>query len=138
VDVTAEDLALYLGLSEIDGTRADFLLQQAFTLAASIVLPVPDTAEPVILAAAARAYVNPQAVTQEQETVGPYSHSVQRPQAGLYFTRAEQAILKRLGGRGGAFTVDPTPASVDPEVTWPYDPDNPFGPFDGEFGWERL
>jgi hypothetical protein len=134
VDVTAEDLDLYLGLAEIDGARADFLLQQALTLAASIVSPVPDTAEPVILAAAGRAYSNPQGVTQE--TVGPYS--VQRPQAGLYFTRAEQAILKRLGGRGGAFTVDPTPVDVDPDVTWPYDPDNPFGPWDGEFGWERL
>lgn len=134
MDVTAEDLALYLGLTEIDGTRAEFLIEQAVTLAASIVSPVPDTAEPVILAAAGRAYANPQGVTQE--TVGPYS--VQRPQAGLYFTRAEQAILKRLGGRGGAFTVDPTPADVDPNVTWPYDPDSPFGPWDGEFGWERL
>ena len=133
MDVTAEDLALYLGLDQIDGTRADFLLQQALTLAASIVSPVPDTAKPVILAAAGRAYANPQGVTQE--TVGPYS--VQRPLAGLYFTRAEQAILKRLGGRGGAFTVDPTPATANPGVTWPYDPDNPFGPED-EFGWEPL
>jgi hypothetical protein len=138
VDVTAEDLALYLGQDTIDGTRAEFLIEQAVTLAASIISPVPDTAKPVVLAAAARAYINPQAVTQEQETVGPYSHSVQRPQAGLYFTRAEQAILKRLGGRGGAFTVDPTPADVDPDVSWPYDPENPFAPWDGEFGWERL
>jgi hypothetical protein len=135
VDVTAEDLALYLGLDTIDGTRADFLLGQALMLAASIVSPVPDTAEPVVLAAAGRAYSNPQAVTQE--TVGPYS--VQRPLAGLYFTRAEQAILKRLGGRGGAFTIDPTPDDVDPDVTWPYDPDNPFGPTaDDPFWWERL
>jgi hypothetical protein len=134
VDATAEDLALYLGQDTIDGTRAEFLLDQALMLAASIVSPVPDTAKPVILAAAGRAYSNPQGVTQE--TVGPYS--VQRPQAGLYFTRAEQAILKRLGGRGGAFTIDPAPADVDPDVTWPYDPENPFGPWDGEFGWERL
>lgn len=134
MDVTADELGLYLGLDTIDGDRADFLLEQALTLAASIVSPVPDTAKPVILAAAGRAYANPQGVTQE--TVGPYS--VQRPPAGLYFTRPEQAILKRLAGRGGAFTIDPTPADVDPDVTWPYDPDNPFGPFDGEFGWERL
>lgn len=134
MDVTAEELGLYLNLPEIDGIRADFLLQQAVALADSVVSPVPDNAKPVILAAAGRAYANPQGVTQE--TVGPYT--VQRPQAGLYFTRAEQAILKRLAGRGGAFTVDPTPADVDPMVTWPYDPDNPFGPFDGEYGWERL
>lgn len=134
MDVTAEELGLYLNVTEIDGIRADFLLEQAVTLAASIISPVPDSAKPVILAAAGRAYANPQGVSQE--TVGPYT--VQRPQAGLYFTRAEQAILKRLGGRGGAFTVDPTPAGVDPDVTWPYDPDGPFGPWDGEFGWEPL
>lgn len=136
MDVTAEDLGLYLGLDQIDGTRADFLLQQALTLAASIVSPVPDTAEPVILAAAGRAYANPQGVSQE--TVGPYS--VQRPPAGLYFTRAEQAILKRLAGRGGAFTIDPTPITgVDPNVTWPYDPTNPFGPTgEDPFWWEEL
>lgn len=134
MDVAAEDLALYLGMTEIDGNRADFLLEQALTLAASIVSPVPDTAEPIVLAAAGRAYANPQGVTQE--TVGPYS--VQRPQAGLYFTRAEQAILKRLAGRGGAFTVDPTPADVDPLVTWPYDPESPFFPLEDEPGWERL
>jgi hypothetical protein len=123
VVITAEDLGLYLGFAEIDGTRADFLINQALTLAASIVNPVPDAAEPIILAAAGRAYANPQSVTQE--TVGPYS--VQRPAAGLYFTRAEQAILKRLAGRGGAFTINPTPTTgVDPYASWPWDPDHPF------------
>lgn len=134
MDVTAEELGLYLDMPEIDGIRADFLLEQTLMLAASIVSPVPDTAKPIILAAAGRAFVNPQGITQE--TVGSYS--VQRPPAGLYFSRAEQVTLKRLAGRGGAFTVDPTPADADPLVTWPYDPDNPFGPLDGEFGWERL
>jgi len=122
VNVTAEELGLYLGFAEIDGTRADFLLNQAMTLATSIVSPLPDGAKPIILAAAGRAYANPQSVTQE--TVGPYS--VQRPTAGLYFTRAEQAILKRLAGRGGAFTINPTPANVDPYASWPWDPDHPF------------
>lgn len=134
MDVTAEELALYLDLTEINGERADFLLQQTLTLAAAIVSPVPDTAKPIILAAAARSYVNPQGVTQE--TVGSYS--VQRPATGLYFTRAEQALLKRLAGRGGAFTVDPTPFDVDPSVTWPYTPGDPMYPFDDEPGWERL
>lgn len=134
MDVTADDLGLYLGLDQIDGTRAEFLLEQALLLAASIVSPVPDTAKPVILAAAGRAYSNPQGVAQE--TVGPYS--VQRPQAGLYFTRAEQAILKRLAGRGGAFTIDPTPTTADPDISWPYDPGNPFGPIDGDPSWWEL
>lgn len=133
MDVTAEELGMYLGMAEIDGSRADFLLAQALTLAASIVSPVPDTAKPVILAAAGRAYANPQGVSQE--VVGPYQ--VQRPQAGLYFTRAEQAILKRLAGRGGAFTVDPTPAGVNPLITWPWDPDNPFAPTQDAELWEE-
>src|SRR5690606_25390642 len=62
---------------------------------------------------------NPQAVSSE--SVGPYS--VQRPQAGLYMTKAETAALKRLGGRGGAFTVDPTPEEATPAPTWPWDMD---------------
>lgn len=134
MDASAEELALYLGRAEIDGTRAEFLLEQAIMLAGSIISPVPDSAKPVVLAAAGRAYSNPQGVSQE--SVGPYS--VQRPQAGLYFTRAEQAILKRLGGRGGAFTVDPTPVDVDPDVTWPFVPEDPGPLWDDEPGWERL
>lgn len=133
MDVTAEELGLYLGYAEIDGTRADFLLDQAKTLALSIVSPLPDTAKPIILAAAGRAYANPQSVTQE--TVGPYS--VQRPAAGLYFTRAEQAILKRLAGRGGAFTINPTPVDVNPYVSWPYDPDHPFVSDEDVTLWEQ-
>jgi hypothetical protein len=34
-------------------------------------------------------------------------------------TRDERRTLQRLAGRGGAFTVDPTPADADPTVTWP-------------------
>jgi hypothetical protein len=135
VDVTADELRLYLNLGEVDAMRAEFLLDQALTLAASIVTPVPDAAKPIILAAAGRAYANPQGVSQE--TVGPYG--VQRPFAGLFFTRAEQAALRRLGGQGGAFTVDTTPATADPLVTWPYDPDNPFGPTAADSFWgEQL
>ncbi|MBQ1164025.1 hypothetical protein KBZ21_39150, partial [Streptomyces sp. A73] len=68
---------------------------------------------------AGRAYVNPQQVSYE--TIGPMS--VQRPQGsgGLYLTKADKAALKTLAGRGGAFTVDPTPARADPSPTYPID-----------------
>jgi hypothetical protein len=128
---TAEDLALYLGLAEIQGDRADLLIAQAVALAESVVKPLPDQATAVVLSVAGRAYVNPQQVTYE--TIGP--QSVQRPagSGGLYLTKADKAALKSLAGRGGAFTVDPTPANADPSPTWPVDVLYPEGPY--EPGW---
>lgn len=132
--VTADDLRLYLGLESIDDARAELMIAQATALAESIVTPLPAAASAVVLAAAGRAYANPQGVTSE--TVGPYS--VQRPQAGLFLTRDERRTLQRLAGRGGAFTVDPTPADADPDATWPatWGPDDPRGVWvDLEAGW---
>ncbi|MGW1154450.1 hypothetical protein [Streptomyces rubiginosohelvolus] len=119
VSPTAEQLGMYLGMGEIDGDRADLLIQQAVALAQSVVRPLPDDASAVVLSVAGRAYVNPQQVSYE--TIGPMS--VQRPtgSGGLYLTKADKAALKSLAGRGGAFTVDPTPASADPSPTWPVD-----------------
>ena len=114
---TAEDLALYLGLDEINGPRAELLISQAVHLCEAVVSPLPVGAEAVILSAAGRAYANPQGATYE--TIGPVS--VQRPMAGLYLTKSEKAALKSMAGRGGAFTVDPTPATADPSPTWPLD-----------------
>ena len=116
---TAEQLGMYLGLGEIQGDRADLLIQQAVALAESVVKPLPDQATAVVLSVAGRAYVNPQQVSYE--TIGPMS--VQRPSGsgGLYLTKADKAALKSLAGRGGAFTVDPTPESADPSATWPLD-----------------
>lgn len=127
---TAEELGLYLGLDEIQGDRADLLIRQAINLALTVVKPLPEGAEAVVLSAAARAYSNPQGATYE--TIGPMS--VQRPASsgGLYLTKAEKTALKSLAGRGGAFTVDPTPATADPSASWPLD-----DVFPGEFelGW---
>ncbi|MET8378058.1 hypothetical protein [Streptomyces microflavus] len=131
VSPTAEQLGMYLGLPEIDGDRADLLIQQAVALAQSVVRPLPDDASAVVLSVAGRAYVNPQQVSYE--TIGPMS--VQRPtgSGGLYLTKADKAALKSLAGRGGAFTVDPTPATADPSPTWPLDD----LAWDGEYepGW---
>lgn len=123
---------MYLGLGEVDGERADLLIQQAVALAESVVKPLPDQATAVVLSAAGRAYVNPQAVSYE--TIGPMS--VQRPQGsgGLYLTKADKTALKSLAGRGGAFTIDPTPAGADPSPTYPVDGE--YGPpLDYEPGW---
>lgn len=130
---TAEDLALYLGLAEIQGDRADLLIAQAVALAESVVKPLPDQATAVVLSVAGRAYVNPQQVTYE--TIGP--QSVQRPagSGGLYLTKADKAALKSLAGRGGAFTVDPTPADADPSPTWPVDIAYPGEPYEPGWGY---
>lgn len=119
VPPTAEQLGLYLGLDEIQGDRADLLLNTATALCQTVVSPLPEGAEAVVLSVAGRAYVNPQQVSYE--TIGPMS--VQRPSGsgGLYLTKADRTALKSLAGRGGAFTVDPTPATADPSVTWPLD-----------------
>lgn len=114
---TAEHLALLLDLPEIHGDRADLLIGQAVQLALTVVSPLPDQATAVVLSVAARAYTNPGSVTYE--TLGPMS--VQRPagSGGLYLTRADKTALKSAAGRGGAFTVDPTPDTADPSPTWP-------------------
>lgn len=129
---TAEQLGLYLGLPEIDGARADLLIQTAIQLCQTVVSPLPEGAQAVVLSVAGRAYVNPQQVSYE--TIGPMS--VQRPQGsgGLYLTKADKTALKSLAGRGGAFTVDPTPATADPSPTWPVD-DGYGPPLEWEPGW---
>lgn len=132
VSPTAEQLGLYLGLPEIDGARADLLIASAVALCQTIVKPLPEGAEAVVLSVAGRAYVNPQQVSYE--TIGPMS--VQRPQGsgGLYLTKSDKSALKALAGRGGAFTVDPTPETADPSPTWLIDDFSVFA--DGfEPGW---
>lgn len=129
---TAEELGLYLDLSEINGDRADLLLKQAVALCETVVKPIPDGATAVVLSVAGRGYVNPQQVSYE--TIGPMS--VQRPQGsgGLYLTKSDRTALKSLAGRGGAFTVDPTPATADPSPSYPVDDD--YGPaLEWEPGW---
>jgi hypothetical protein len=131
---TAEQLGLYLGMDTVDGDRSDLLIAQAVNLCLTVVKPLPDEATAIVLSVAARAYVNPQQVAYE--TIGPMS--VQRPSGsgGLYLTKADKAALKSLAGRGGAFTIDPTPTTADPSPTYPLDDD--FGPgmeFEPGWGW---
>ncbi|QLJ01537.1 hypothetical protein HZZ00_11210 [Streptomyces sp. NEAU-sy36] len=129
---TAEELALYLDLTEINGDRADLLISKAQSLCETVVKPLPDGADAVVLSVAGRAYINPQQVSYE--TIGPMS--VQRPQGsgGLYLTKADRTALKSLAGLGGAFTIDPTPADATPWPSWPTDGE--IGPgMEYEPGW---
>jgi hypothetical protein len=132
VPPTAAELGLFLDLPEINGDRADFLIAKAASLCETVIKPLPDGADTVVLSVAGRGYVNPQQVSYE--TIGPMS--VQRPQGsgGLYLTKADKTALKSLAGRGGAFTVDPTPATADPSPTWPVD-DSYGPPLEYEPGW---
>lgn len=116
---TAEELGLFLDLEEINGNRADFLIGKALSLCQTVVKPLPDGADSVVLSVAGRAYLNPGQVTYE--TIGPMS--VQRPSGsgGIYLTKADRTALKAAAGRGGAFSVDPTPETADPSPTWPID-----------------
>lgn len=129
---TAEELGLFLDLAEIDGNRADFLVNKAISLCETVVKPLPDGADSVVLSVAGRAYLNPGQVSYE--TIGPMS--VQRPtgSGGLYLTKADKSALKAAAGRGGAFTADPTPLSADPSPSWPLDDVLGF-PQEYEPGW---
>ncbi|MEU3355271.1 hypothetical protein [Streptomyces sp. NPDC037389] len=112
--IDPEQLARFLG-QEVEEVRAVLVIAQAEALCRAVVDPLPVGAGAVVLSIAARAYANPQGLASE--TVGPYS--IQRPaaQAGLYLTRDERRSLKLMAGRGGAFSVDPTPAGAGPVAT---------------------
>ncbi|GGX63232.1 hypothetical protein [Streptomyces hiroshimensis] len=114
--VTPQDLADLLG-QDVQDDRARLIIAQAEALCRAVVTPLPQGAGAVVLSIAARTYANPQGLSAE--TIGPYQ--VQRPvtQAGLFLTRDERRSLRLMAGRGGAFTVDPTPAGAGPPPGYP-------------------
>lgn len=119
---TSDDLAAVLGFT-VDPNRADLLLSLAQELCETIVSPVPANARSVVLSAAVRAYTNPQ--NANSETSGPFATNYGAAAGGLYLTKQDRATLLRIAGRGGAFSVDPTPSDAgsglppwDQNVTW--------------------
>ncbi|HVX20887.1 MAG TPA: hypothetical protein VHB02_06045 [Acidimicrobiales bacterium] len=126
--VTPEDLRIYLALDDIDPGRAQMLITDVFREALTIatVGTVPDSgptwdnlptgADAVIRAAAGRLYLNPAGVTSE--TMGPYSVT-RSAMTGSVLSRRERAKLRRLAGRGGAFSIDMTPATAMKDVIDP-------------------
>jgi hypothetical protein len=124
----SSDLSLYLG-NTVDDVRADLIIKLAEKLCLSIVNPLLDGAEAVVLDVAGRAYSNPQAVTSD--ATGPYLTTYGRGMGGLWLTRQNKATLSGLAGGGGAFTVDPMADDVSPSNVWaqvPLDPTAP-GPY---------
>src|SRR5690606_24800966 len=93
VPPTAEQLGLYLGLDEIQGDRADLLIATAIGLCQTVVKPLPEGAEAVVLSVAGRAYVNPQQVSYE--TTGRMS--VQRRRGSSTTTASSLRTSRKAG-----------------------------------------
>lgn len=113
---TPENLDLLLAMSgTIDADRATLLISLALGLAGSIVSPVPDPqADVVILGMAARAYLNPAGVAAE--TIGPQTVQYGSSMVGVYMTATDVATLKRLGGAGGAFSINVLPSDAGTQI----------------------
>ncbi|HEU5026586.1 MAG TPA: hypothetical protein VFV01_16845 [Spirillospora sp.] len=114
--VTPTDLGTYLGVTIDPGDdRAMLLIDLATQLCESIVNPLPDGADAVVLDVVSRAFTNP--TNAHQQTTGPFSASYGTVAGGLWLTRANKATLRRLAGSGGAFTIDVAPVTA-PAVPW--------------------
>jgi len=112
------DLELYLGLDAgtIDTARATLVLQLAHDLCESVVSPVPVLAKGIELGIASRVYAN--ATSAHQLSLGSASVAFGSQNSatgigGLYLSRADKITLRRLAGRGSAFTADLLPSGVD-------------------------
>lgn len=107
--VTPTDLGTYLGQA-VDPDRAQLLIDMAVGLCESIVTPLPDAADAVVLDVVTRAFVNP--ANAETQTAGPFAAGFGAVGGGLWLTRQNKAALRRLSGSGGAFTIDTMPVTA--------------------------
>ncbi len=129
----ASDLGTYLGLDPgtIDTARATLILQLVQDLAEFVISPLPPAALGIVLSSAARAFNNvtsAQTVSLGTGHIGyaaPGASGTSEGVGGLYLSRSEQRLLRLAAGRGGAFSIDPTPADAgqglmpwDQNVTW--------------------
>lgn len=106
---TPGDMTAVLG-TPVDEDRAATLIELAQELCATIIDPVPATARSVVLDVAIAAYTNPAGV--ESEAAGPYPVTYGQGRGGLYLTKQQRTTLLRIAGRGGAFSIDPTPSTA--------------------------
>lgn len=122
--VSPEDFGTYLGNDSLDQVRATYILDLAQTLCESIVSPLPTGAESVVLDVAERAFANPTATRDEglglySEGLGPFSANAPGYSGGgLFLTQENKATLRRLAGKGGAFTIDTIPATAGQCLPW--------------------
>ncbi len=77
---------------------------------------LPDVAVTVCLAAARRAFVNPDGVTQE--SLDGYSTSYRNDSADVYLTKAERRLISQAGGRTGIGVMPTTRTSTAPDVPY--------------------
>lgn len=110
-----EDLGTYLGTT-IDDTRAQLLIDMATKLCESIVSPLPDAADAVVLDVVTRAYTNPGMASQQG--AGSFTVAYAGGNGGLWLTRQNKTTLRRLAGQGGAFTIDTMPATAGQSLPW--------------------
>jgi len=107
---TPDELALLLGLTEIDPDRATLLLRLAQSLCESVVSPLPAGAEVVVLGVAARAFTNP--AQAQAQMAGPFQVQFSPNAGGLFLSRADKLTLRRLAGTGSAFSIDTLPTGT--------------------------
>lgn len=119
---TAEDLAIFLNVTDINTERAEWLLERAQDKCEAILSPLPDAAMGVVCDIAGRAYSNPTAANSSAP--GPFGTPLGSLPGGLFITKANIAELRRLAveSGSGAFTIDPTPADAGPYNYWPQSP----------------
>lgn len=113
--VTPTDLGTYLGQA-LDDDRAQLLIDMAVGLCESIVTPLPDAADAVVLDVVTRAFVNP--TNAESQTAGPFSAGFGAVAGGLWLTRQNKATLRRLSGSGGAFSIDVLSETAGQGLPW--------------------
>lgn len=115
--MTPDDLGIYLGIViDADDPRAGMILRKAQSLCESVVSPLPVGADAVVVDVATRAWSNPANV--QSETTGPFSDSYGAVSGGLWLTSQNRQTLRRLAGRGGAFTIDTMPAAAGQNLGW--------------------
>jgi len=115
VTITPTDLGTYLDTT-VDEARVQQMIDWATMLCQSVVNPLPDGADTVILDVVVRAYTNP--TSAQQESVGPYTVGHGPMSGGLRLTRENKRTLRRLAGGGGAFTIDTTPPNAGQNLPW--------------------
>jgi hypothetical protein len=75
---------------------------------------VPDVAVTVTIAAARRAFVNPDHLTAE--SIADYSATFAPGSSDIYLTKAERNAVRRVAGRAGLWTLATTRADADADT----------------------
>jgi hypothetical protein len=122
-----EDLAARIpgDISEEDYARAEAALADASAMvrteagqtwvdAEGELADVPDVAVAVTIAAARRAFVNPEMLASE--SIQDYSSTFSSPSSDIYLTKQERTALRRITGRSGLWTQATTRSDVGPDT----------------------